>query len=66
MAVNNQTKKYLSPKQAAEEVNVTVSAVMKIIRAKEIKAEKLGWVWMIPVSEIPRLEEIIETKKQNN
>lgn len=64
MAIS-QTRKFLSPKQAAEEIDSTVSAVMKVIRAKEVKAEKLGWVWMIPVGELPKLRDLVKSRKNS-
>ena len=58
-----QNKKFLSPKQAAETVGATTTSVMKLIKSKSIKAEKLGWVWMISTTELPKLEELTKTKK---
>jgi len=50
--------KYYSPKQAAEEIGITTTAVLKAVRAGTIKADKLGWVWMIPEAEVNKLKEL--------
>ena len=61
--VQQQTRKFYSPKQMAEEAETTTTAVMKLIRNKSIKAEKLGWVWMIPVTELPKVKDLLNPKK---
>lgn len=57
-----QNTKYLSPKQAAEKTGTTTPVIMRMIRSGKIKAEKVGWVWTIPVKETITIKKLIENK----
>lgn len=46
---------YYSVKQAAEKLGINISLLMRKIRGGEIKATKVGWVWIIPKDEIDKL-----------
>ena len=60
----SQAQKQYSTRQAAEKLHITISAVMKAIRSKSIKAEKFGWVWMIPAAEVNNLRELLEQNRK--
>ena len=64
--VASQSRKYLSVTQIAEAAGVTKTAVMKLINAKSIKAEKVGWVWVIPASELDKIISLAKSKPINN
>jgi len=62
MAKTKEEPKFISPKQLAEATGLTKTAIMKLIRKKAIKADKMGWNWLIPVTEI---EVVKALQKQN-
>ena len=51
--------KYLTTKEAAEKLNYSSDAVIRtLIQRKQINAEKLGHVWMIPEEEIKNIKRV--------
>ena len=49
-------EKYYSPSQSAVELGLKYMQVIRRIRNKTIKAEKVGWGWIIPEEEIRRIK----------
>ena len=47
----NKSLRYCSPREMAESTGKRYMQIMRKIRNGEIKAEKVGWNWVIPVSE---------------
>ena len=48
------TKKLFTVEQAAEALGVSAIRVRQLCAAGTIRAEKLGWAWVIPAAEIER------------
>lgn len=46
---------YYSVKEAAHILGINTSLLMRKIRGGEIKAQKIGWVWVIPKEPIDRM-----------
>lgn len=44
--------RYTTASQAGEELNLEHKEVIRRIRRGDINAEKLGWNWIIPVTEV--------------
>ncbi len=53
--VNPRTKANLySVREVAKILGKSPSTVMKMIKNKELMAHKVGWVWVIPESEVEK------------
>jgi excisionase family DNA binding protein len=50
------TEKLYSVREAAEALGKKTAAIMKGIRKGTIKADKVGWSWVITATEIDRLK----------
>jgi len=48
--------RYMSCKQAAKVIGVTDSRIRHLIRLGEIRAERVGWEWLIDVAEVNRIK----------
>lgn len=43
-------------KEASAETGMTVPRIMRRLRNGEINGYKIGWVWVIPRTELPKLK----------
>jgi len=47
---------YCTISRASELSGMKASRIMRRIKSGKIKAKKLGWFWIIPVSEVEKLK----------
>jgi len=52
-------------RQASNATGMSVSRIMRRIRAGKIKAEKIGWMWVIQLYEIERLQHEVWADQNN-
>ena len=50
------TTNFYSVRQAAKELNWKVPKVLRALRRKELKGEKVDWNWIIPKTEVEKLK----------
>lgn len=53
-------KEQYSVSEAAEGTGMTTPRIMRRIKNETIKASKVGWVWIIPASEVEKLKKEME------
>ena len=47
---------YLPVGRAATEIGITEGRLRQMLRSGEARGEKMGWVWLVPRSEVERIK----------
>ncbi len=56
----------IDPSSAAEQLGLKYGQVIRAIRAGKLKAEKIGWNWVINQKEVDRYKGVLTNDKQGS
>ena len=52
-----QTTRFLTTQEAAKRIGVTPGRIWQLIKSGEVKAERVGYFWLVPENEVDKFRD---------